>query len=222
MKIVLDFLNQLSENNNKEWFESNKSFYKQAKATFEDFAEKLITNIEEFDPTIRNLTLKDCTYRIHRDLRFSKDKTPYKTHMGVYICPNGKKSGLGGYYFHLESQSKQYLPSHLLATGAVCLPNNIINSIREDVFTLPNEFQNCIDIAKGWEIDEENKMKTVPKIFPKGAINAEYLKLKDFILNKKIDDNYILSPNLLERVTEDFAKTIQFKEFVNRAISAID
>lgn len=222
MKIVLDFLNQLSENNNKEWFESNKSFYKQAKATFEDFAEKLITNIEEFDPTIRNLTLKDCTYRIHRDLRFSKDKTPYKTHMGVYICPNGKKSGLGGYYFHLESQSKQYLPSHLLATGAVCLPNNIINSIREDVFTLPNEFQNCIDIAKGWEIDEENKMKTVPKIFPKEAINAEYLKLKDFILNKKIDDNYILSPNLLERVIEDFAKTIQFKEFVNRAISAID
>ena len=76
--------------------------------------------------------------------------------------------------------------------------------------------------ANGWKIDTDNKMKTVPKIFPKDAINAEYLKLKDFILNKKIDDAYVLSDNLLERVTEEFAKTYEFKEFVNRAISAID
>ena len=222
MKIVLDFLNQLAENNNKEWFDANKSFYKEVKQTFEAFTEKLIINISEFDPTIRNLTVKDCTYRIYRDLRFSKDKTPYKTHIGAYICPNGKKSGLGGYYFHLESNSKQYLSSHLLATGAVCIPNNILNSIREDVFTLPNEFQNCINVAKDWELDTENKMKTVPKQFPKDAINAEYLKLKDFILNKKIDNTYVLSANLLERVTEEFKKTMQFKEFVNRAINALD
>lgn len=222
MKIVLDFLNQLAENNNKEWFDANKSFYKEVKQTFEAFTEKLIINISEFDPTIRNLTVKDCTYRIYRDLRFSKDKTPYKTHIGAYICPNGKKSGLGGYYFHLESNSKQYLSSHLLATGAVCLPNNIINSIREDVFSLPNEFQSCISNAKGWEIDTENKMKTVPKQFPKEAVNAEYLKLKDFILQKKIDDSYVLSSNLLEKVTEEFEKTMKFKEFINRAITALD
>lgn len=222
MKIVLDFLNQLAENNNKEWFDANKSFYKEVKQTFEAFTEKLIINISEFDPTIRNLTVKDCTYRIYRDLRFSKDKTPYKTHIGAYICPNGKKSGLGGYYFHLESQSKQYLSSHLLASGAVCLPNNIINSIREDVFSLPNEFQSCISNAKGWEIDTENKMKTVPKQFPKDAINAEYLKLKDFILSKKLDDSYVLSDNLLERVTQEFKKTMKFKEFINRAIQAVD
>lgn len=74
MKIVLDFLNQLAENNNKEWFDANKSFYKEVKQTFEAFTEKLIINISEFDPTIRNLTVKDCTYRIYRDLRFSKTK----------------------------------------------------------------------------------------------------------------------------------------------------
>lgn len=222
MKIVLDFLNQLAENNNKEWFDANKSFYKEVKQTFEVFTEKLIINISEFDPTIRNLTVKDCTYRIYRDLRFSKDKTPYKTHIGAYICPNGKKSGLGGYYFHLESNSKQYLSSHLLATGAVCIPNNILNSIREDVFTLPKEFENCISLAKGWEIDQANKMKTVPKQFPKEAVNAEYLKLKDFILQKKIDDSYVLSDNLLERVTQEFEKTMKFKDFINRAIQAVD
>jgi uncharacterized protein (TIGR02453 family) len=222
MKIVLDFINQLSLNNNKEWFDKNKSFYQEAKHCFETFTQQLIANIETFDPTIRNLTVKDCTYRIYRDLRFSKDKTPYKTHIGAYICPNGKKSGLGGYYFHLESNSKQYLSSHLLATGAVCIPNNILNSIREDVFTLPKEFENCISLAKGWEIDQANKMKTVPKQFPKDAINAEYLKLKDFILSKKIDEAYVLSDNLLERVTQEFRKTMQFKEFINRAIQAVD
>lgn len=222
MKIVLDFINQLSLNNNKEWFDKNKSFYQEAKHCFETFTQQLIANIETFDPTIRGLQVKDCTYRIYRDLRFSKDKTPYKTHIGAYICPNGKKSGLGGYYFHLESQSKQYLSSHLLATGAVCLPNNIINSIREDVFTLSNEFQSCISNAKGWEIDSENKMKTVPKQFPKDAINAEYLKLKDFILSKKLDDSYVLSDNLLERVIQEFEKTMKFKEFINRAIQAVD
>lgn len=222
MKIVLDFINQLSLNNNKEWFDKNKSFYQEAKHCFETFTQQLIANIETFDPTIRGLQVKDCTYRIYRDLRFSKDKTPYKTHIGAYICPNGKKSGLGGYYFHLEAQSKQYLSSHLLASGAVCLPNNIINSIREDVFSLPNEFQSCISNAKGWEIDTENKMKTVPKQFPKDAINAEYLKLKDFILSKKLDDSYVLSDNLLERVTQEFEKTIKFKEFINRAIQAVD
>ena len=222
MKIVLDFLNQLAENNNKEWFDANKSFYKEVKQTFEAFTEKLIINISEFDPTIRNLTVKDCTYRIYRDLRFSKDKTPYKTHIGAYICPNGKKSGLGGYYFHLESNSKQYLSSHLLATGAVCIPNNILNSIREDVFTLSKEFENCISNAKGWEIDQANKMKTMPKQFPKEAVNAEYLKLKDFILQKKIDDSYVLSSNLLEKVTEEIEKTMKFKEFINRAIQAVD
>ena len=102
MKIVLDFINQLSLNNNKEWFDKNKSFYQEAKHCFETFTQQLIANIETFDPTIRGLQVKDCTYRIYRDLRFSKDKTPYKTHFGAYICPNGKKSGLGGYYFHLE------------------------------------------------------------------------------------------------------------------------
>jgi uncharacterized protein (TIGR02453 family) len=222
MKIVIDFLNNLVINNNKEWFDANKSFYQEAKNCFETFTEKLITNIESFDPTIRGLSVKDCTYRIYRDLRFSKDKTPYKTHIGAYICPNGKKSGLGGYYFHLESASKQYLSSHLLATGAVCLPNPIINSIREDVYTLPKEFEDCITQAKGWEIDTDNKMKQVPKIFPKDAINAEYLKLKDFILNKKIDDTYVLSDNLLEKVTEEFEKTMKFKEFINRAIQVVD
>ena len=103
MKEVVMFLRQLKANNNKEWFTEHKAEYQSAQAKFNAFCEELIHRIEEFDPSVRGLTLKDCTYRIYRDLRFSKDKSPYKTHMGVYVCRGGKKSGYSGYYFHVAA-----------------------------------------------------------------------------------------------------------------------
>ena len=93
MKETLRFLQDLSLNNNKEWFDANKDRYLEAKATVESLAGDLLSGIRTFDDTIGSLSPKDCTYRIYRDLRFSKDKTPYKTHMGIYINRGGKKSG---------------------------------------------------------------------------------------------------------------------------------
>ncbi len=102
MKQILDFLSDLRANNNREWFNANKSRYKEAEAKFGELGERLIGLVGGFDPSVRGLTLRDCTYRIYRDTRFSHDKTPYKTHFGLYICPGGKKSGNAGYYFHVE------------------------------------------------------------------------------------------------------------------------
>ena len=76
------------------------------KSIFDSFTEQLILGIQSFDSNINNLSVKDCTYRIYRDARFSKDKTPYKTHMGAFISPNGKKSGYSGYYFHIEASKE--------------------------------------------------------------------------------------------------------------------
>ncbi len=220
MKGVIDFLNTLEENNNKPWFDANKAWYLEVKAYFEDFVGDLIHAIEEFDDTIYGLGVNDCTYRFYRDIRFSKDKTPYKTHLGAYICPKGKKSGLGGYYFHIEGKSHRYLQSHILATGVVCLPSNIIRSIREDVYSLCEEFETAVGKADGFYLDQESKTKLPAKDFPKDCKAAEYLKLRDFILNKPIDEKYITSPNLVERLAEDFARTKDFKDFINRAIRA--
>ena len=104
MKEVFDFLAQLSRNNNREWFNANKETYLQVREKFEDFAGQLIGKIAGWDEDIANsnLQVKDCTYRIYRDTRFSKDKVPYKTHMGIFICKGGKKSPNAGYYLHLE------------------------------------------------------------------------------------------------------------------------
>ncbi|NLH23525.1 MAG: DUF2461 domain-containing protein, partial [Bacteroidales bacterium] len=101
MERVTGFLSLLSQNNNKEWFDAHKSQYKEALEVFQDFTTELINGIATFDKAVSGLSVKDCTFRIYRDLRFSPDKTPYKTYMGAYVCPGGKKSGFAGYYFHI-------------------------------------------------------------------------------------------------------------------------
>ncbi len=104
MKEIYSFLSELSQNNNREWFNANKDNYLKIRKTFEDFAQALIERIAQWDDDVAasNLSVKDCTYRIYRDTRFSKNKDPYKTHMGIFICKGGKKSPYAGYYLHIE------------------------------------------------------------------------------------------------------------------------
>lgn len=101
MQDIITFLRELQANNHREWFMANKDRYATLQARFNGFVDELIYEISRFDETVTGLTAKDCTYRIYRDVRFSADKSPYKTHMGAFICPGGKKSGYSGYYFHI-------------------------------------------------------------------------------------------------------------------------
>ena len=124
---ILHFLEDISVNNNREWFNANKEEYKAVRTDFEDGINKAILRISEFDPTVKHLTVKDTTYRFYRDTRFSSDKSPYKTHLGAYIAAHGKKSLHGGYYIHLE-------PSHcLVSCGNYWLPTNILTSCRNEI-----------------------------------------------------------------------------------------
>ena len=106
MKQVLRFLRSLSRHNDRAWFEAHRADYLKARATVDSLAERLIGGIRSFDDTIGPLTVSDCTYRIYRDVRFSKDKSPYKTHMGVFVNRGGKKSGYGGYYRRRGARSR--------------------------------------------------------------------------------------------------------------------
>src|SRR5574344_663691 len=132
MEQVLEFLTQVSLNNNKPWFDAHKAAYKTAQATFNDFAIKLIDGIASFDPSVKGLGIKDCTYRFYRDLRFTKDKSPYKTHLGVFISPGGKCSCHSGYYFHIEPPDQDYLGGHLMCCGAYMPDSKQLKSIREE------------------------------------------------------------------------------------------
>ena len=99
MEEILQFLRDLSRNNNKEWFTAHKEQYQKVLGQWHAFCEELIQAVGKYDSDIAALTIKDCTYRIYRDTRFSNDKTPYKTHFGVFMSKGGKKSMHAGYYF---------------------------------------------------------------------------------------------------------------------------
>lgn len=215
---ILRFLTELSEHNHKTWFDANRDRYQAIKDDFSDFAEQLIARVGEFDPRCQGLTLAQCTYRINRDTRFSNDKRPYKTHLGVYICPQGKKSGYSGYYFHIEPTGQDYLQSHLLAVGNYCYSKEDLQSIREEIYDNPLVFQENLAKAHGFTLDNTDCLKKAPKGFPADWAYANLLKHKAYCLLKPMTDNQLHSANLLDRVTDDFARCYPFNEQLNRAI----
>jgi uncharacterized protein (TIGR02453 family) len=226
MQRVLDFLSDIGVNNNREWFNANKPRYKEAEGIFNAFAQQLIALVGEFDPAVRGLTLRESTYRFYRDTRFSPDKTPYKTHFGVYICPGGKKSGNAGYYFHIEAATASQnsgggmIGSHMLDAGIYMPEPAVLKSVRDEIFDNGEAVLAAVATAQrgaGFELDRSNALKRTPKGYPVDSEWDEYLKLKDFHLSKTMDDGYILAPNLAERAAADFRTTYDLMTLMNRA-----
>lgn len=221
MRKILDFLSDLDKNNNRDWFNTNKKRYLEVKDIFEDFTAQLIEEIREFDPSIANVSVKDSTYRIYRDTRFRKDKTPYKTHIGAYICHNGKKSGYAGYYFHIEPKQTHgggFGIGNLLSSGIYCAEPKTLKSIREDIYAYGNQFESAINKANTFELNKSNSLKNTPKGFPKDSKYDELLKLKDFYLDKNISAEFLLDKDLAKRAAGEFAKTKEFIDFINKAV----
>ena len=140
MKEVLQFLQDLSEHNDKPWFEANKQRYLAAKANVDRLAEELIDAIRTFDDSIGPLTPKDCTWRIYRDTRFSHDKRPYKTQMGVYVARGGKKAGFSGYYFQIGAPDAGHMLAAVFKTTKPFLDyiNRAIDYCREEMTVHPS------------------------------------------------------------------------------------
>lgn len=227
MKQVYDFLNRLNQNNNREWFEAHKSEYLQVQATFNKFVEELIVEVSKWDSQISPdyLKVKDCTYRIYRDVRFSKNKLPYKTHMGAFICKGGKKSPYSGYYFHLEPRlDKQYLGENLLFVGLHCPEPKIVKSIRDEISVNGDSFINAIKKAKGYRVTTVEPIKdNVLKRVPKGYENVkpewqELIKYKNFSLDKELSKEFVFAPNLAQRVSAEFMKAHEFSQVLNLAV----
>lgn len=214
MKQVLRFLRSLSLHNDKVWFDAHKADYLKAKSTVEGLAVKLIEGIRSFDDTIGPLSVADCTYRIYRDVRFSKDKSPYKTHMGVFVNRGGKKSGYSGYYFHIDGTG-----DHLLAIGNYYTEPRVLKTLREDIEMGGGDFRQILaGLAPGLVLDTEDALKKVPKGFPADGPDAEFFKLKNFCLLKALDSDFILAPDLTENVLDIFRTGKPFLDYINRAI----
>jgi len=227
MKDIIPFLKELAKNNNKEWFLANKPRYQAIQAELKMFTEDLIAGIAKFDPAIGALTAKNCAFRIYRDTRFSANKTPYKTHIGIFICKGGKNSGNAGYYFHIEPKgdevtgSNGWLGGSLLATGLYAPEPIILRSVREDILSNGENFVKTIKAAKGfyWDDDKESKLTRPPKGFPADSPYIEYIKQKSFSLMQEFDEKMLAdSKKLVDFCVKEFKKTKPYMDHINNAV----
>ncbi|MFA8451964.1 MAG: DUF2461 domain-containing protein [Bacteroidales bacterium] len=215
---VYDFLLELRENNNKEWFQANKNKYQQAKKDFELFVEVCIEQIKQIDPDISGLQAKDCIFRIFRDVRFSQDKRPYKTNFGAFLAKSGRKSRFGGYYIHIE-------PEQCFLGGGCYMPeSNVLKAIRQEIFEHPDDFIKIIEApvfkAHYTELFGE-KLKTAPRGFPKDFEYIHLLNHKHYAVSKTVDDDTVLSDKFSKEIEESFTALRPLNQFLNDILTDV-
>lgn len=214
-KGVIHFLTELSNNNHKEWFDNHKESYLQAKLEMEELVQEIIEEFSKYDPSIADQQAKKCVFRIYRDVRFSKNKTPYKNNMGAFIVPGGKKSGKAGYYLHLE-------PGNSFIAGGIHRPESaILKKVREEILYNTKDFKK-ITHAKSFvsyfgAVNGE-KLKRPPKGFPVDFEDMELLKFKSYTVVHAISDEEILQARFSDKVIAVFNKMKDFNHFINTAI----
>lgn len=215
-KKTFDFLKDLGKNNDRDWFTENKPRYEEAKQEFEVFITDLIANIVAFDPLIADVKAKKAIFRIYRDTRFSKDKTPYKTNMGAHMVAYSlKPHDRAGYYIHIEPGKS------MIAGGAYLPPGPWIKAIRQEIDYNPQEFKDIIgnvDFKKYFGDIEGDKLKTVPKGYAKDHPEIELLKHKSFLAANYLDDKAVLAPSFLQYSTDAFKAMKPFDDFLNRGL----
>ncbi|MDD2285350.1 MAG: DUF2461 domain-containing protein [Paludibacter sp.] len=222
MKItnILSFLSDLNENNTREWFALNKDRYEQTKSDFEKISQLLIDKIACFDEEINHLSAKDCVFRIYRDTRFSQDKTPYKTHYGVFIAAGGgRKSVRGGYYLHFEPGKS------FVAVGVWCPPPEILKALRQSVYNNIEELKEIIhhpEFKKYFQgFYEGEKLKTAPKGFPKDFPEIELLKLKHYMVEYPLPENLLSDENFVSILAEILQKAQPLNAFLNYTVDEV-
>ncbi len=214
-KTTLDFLTKLKKNNSREWFEKNRKQYETAKANTEAFLTELISKMGLFDPGVRELVAKKCMFRINRDIRFSKNKSPYKTNFGASINPGGRKMGGPGYYIHLE-------PGSSFLAGGIYMPEPpALSAIRQEIDYDLKGF-NAVLADKKFKktfggLTGEDALKRAPKGYEETNPAIEHLKNRHFIVLKDLSDNDVLSKTFVKNTASAFETMTPFLTFLKRA-----
>ncbi|MHB1920784.1 MAG: DUF2461 domain-containing protein [Chitinophagaceae bacterium] len=214
---ILKFLKDLRKNNNRPWFESNRNQYLAAKEDFELLVENLLPKLSRVDRRISGLEVKDCTFRIFKDIRFSKDKTPYKTNMGAGFNPGGKKVHFPGYYFHLEPGGKSFFG------GGMWLPMAPeLKKIRQEIDYNFKEFHQIITIKSFFSLygalEDEASLTRPPKGYDEDNPALHFLKMKSFVVSCRVEDPELTSTALVPRIIRGFTCLKPFIDFLSRAI----
>lgn len=215
---TIKFLKDVKKNNNKPWFEKNRKIYEEAKADFADFIQAVIDQHSKKDSSIKNLVAKDCLFRINRDVRFSKDKSPYKSNFGASINKGGKKSMQAGYYFQVQ-------PNRNFAGGGIWMPPpNELKKVRQEIDYNFTDFKKIIGSKKFKSVygdldrSDEFLLRRVPKGYEPDNAAADYLKLKSFVAISFFTDADMTSKDLVKKTVAAFEALQPLIEFINNSI----
>jgi uncharacterized protein (TIGR02453 family) len=213
---VLDFLTRLEKNNNREWFQANKKDYEEAKKEVEQFVNLVIHDLAKLDDTLKFVEAKDCMFRIFRDVRFAKDKSPYKINMGAWITRAGRKSPGPGYYIHLQPGGS------FLAAGVYMPEPDQLKKIRNEIYYNIVEFKSILNDKKvkkySGGLSDMDKGKMAPRDYPKDFPDIDLLKNKHYIFDYPLHDEMIGSDHFQEVVLMAFRAMYPLNVFLKRAL----
>ncbi len=214
-KETIDFLKKLEKNNNREWFTANKKLFENANNNIIALADDLIGRIAKFDPDVAGLDPKSCVFRIYRDVRFSKDKSPYKTNLGAFIAPGGRKAMSPGYYFHIQ-------PRMFFAAAGKHMPDaGELLKIRTAIAADPKQFLKIVSAKKFRDRFPDlhgDRLSRPPKGFAPDNEAIEYLKLKSFTVAEEFPESDALSAAYPKLLAETFKQAFPLITFLRRSL----
>ncbi len=216
IQFALDFLSDLAKHNKKEWMDDNKKRYLQAKDQVIELISEVVKKTSVFDPSMAGIDPRKTLFRINRDIRFSKNKDPYKTNFGAALVEGGRNSGNPGYYLHI-------MPGNNFAGGGVYQPSSDkLHKVRQEIDYNGNEVRAIIDDKKFKETFGEpfgdDRLKTAPKGYPKDHENIELLQLKHYVFMKQVTDKQVTSKNFSDLVAEIYKTLHPFNVFLAKAL----
>jgi uncharacterized protein (TIGR02453 family) len=217
-EFILKFLKDVSKNNDRVWFEKNKPRYLEAKQGFEDFVSALLKEMIKFDKGLAGLDPKKLPFRIYRDVRFSKDKRPYKTNMGAGFSPNGKLIQEPGYYIHIEPGNKSFI------AGGIYMPDkDNLSKVRQEIDYSAEKLKKILNnktfkkLFNGF--DDFDKLKTMPKGYAADHPQIELLKLKSFIVRHSFTDKEVNDKKFVKSAAAIGKAIKPLNDFIREAIA---
>ncbi|QXV65664.1 DUF2461 domain-containing protein [Mucilaginibacter sp. 21P] len=216
---TLTFLKELVENNDREWFQENKERYEAARENVIAFTAKILEGLHKIDPAVSaDLDPKKCVMRIYRDIRFSKNKLPYKNNFGVSFPTQGSKNGGVEYYLHIQPGGKSFI------AGGYWMPEaEHLKAIRQEIDYNADDLKKVIDdkefIKLFGEYRKQDQLKTTPKGYDADNENIDLLKLKSFIAWHPLTDKEIISNKAVDQILKAVTKLYPMNVFLRNALA---
>lgn len=221
-KEALQFLEDLAANNHTEWMHAHKKRYEDYKKEYHNLISSVLAAMKPVDETLEPLEVKHCTFRINRDIRFSKDKSPYKTNMGIWMSQNKIRKNSPGYYIHYEKGNS------FIAGGVWCPEPSDLKLLRkeieffyDDLLAIVTEHHFAKEFVD-FDRDDSNELKKAPKDIDPKHPAISFLKLKSFTVSQKIEDHLFTQEDFSNLVAQKMSSIKPLNDFLRRALETED